>query len=120
MNFLLLAFSDAKFIYQVRDPRDFLASAKARRKQWLGNKFGSQRQAMTVWREDQEGGLAALALLGPERVCLLRYEDLVADAQNNLERICKFIGIEFDPAMLSLHEGAEAKKVASTTGRAKT
>ncbi|WP_435258462.1 sulfotransferase family protein [Thioclava sp. FR2] len=114
--FLVTAFPDAKFVYQVRDPRDFLASAKARRKQWMGNKFGSLRRALTVWREDQEGGLTALALLGPERVCLLRYEDLVADARTQLERICRFVGLDFDPSMLSFHEGAEAKKVASTTG----
>ena len=47
--FLVDAFPDAKFIFQVRDPRDFLLSCVARRKRWLGNKFGSIRNAMNVY-----------------------------------------------------------------------
>ena len=47
--FLVDCFPDAKFIFQVRDPRDFLLSCVARRKRWLGNKFGSIRNAMNVW-----------------------------------------------------------------------
>ena len=77
--FLVDCFPDAKFIFQVRDPRDFLLSCVARRKRLLGNKFGSIRNAMNVWREDQLGGLMAYGLLGPQRVFLQRYEDLVGD-----------------------------------------
>lgn len=41
--FLVDCFPDAKFIFQVRDPRDFLLSCVARRKRWMGNKFGNTR-----------------------------------------------------------------------------
>jgi hypothetical protein len=45
----------------------------------MGNKFGSVRNALNVWRDDQAGGLAAYGLLGTQRVFLQRYEDLVAN-----------------------------------------
>jgi hypothetical protein len=113
---LLTAFPRAKFVFQVRDPRDYLASAKARRKVWLGNKFGSLRQALTVWHADQQAGLAALGQLGPERVFTLRYEDLVSDAEAQLKALCAFCDLPFDAAMLSYHESEDAAKLAQTTG----
>lgn len=116
---LLTAFPRAKFVFQVRDPRDYLASAKARRKVWLGNKFGSLRQALTVWREDQQAGLTALAHLGPERVFVQRYEDLVSAAEVQLKALCTFCDLPFDEAMLSFHESEGAVKLAQTTGARK-
>lgn len=114
--FLLQTFPEARFVFQVRDPRDYLASAKARGKVWLGNKFGSLRQALSIWREDQLGGLTALALLGSERVHLIRYEDLVADAAQTLGGVCRFLGLPFDPAMLEFHKTQGAAKLAVAGG----
>ncbi|MBN2907014.1 MAG: sulfotransferase [Rhodobacteraceae bacterium] len=114
LPFLVSCFPDAQFLFQVRDPRDFLASAKARSNGRFGNKFGSLREALRVWRDDQEGGLAALSLLGPEKVTLLRYEDLLADPQAQLRRVCAFLGLDFDPAMLSFHETEAASRLAGT------
>jgi hypothetical protein len=39
----------------------------------------------------------------------VRYEDLVADPQPVLERICERIELDFDPAMLDYHRGAEER-----------
>ena len=114
--FLVDCFPDAKFIFQVRDPRDFLLSAKLRKRRWLGNKFGSLRNALNIWREDQIGGLNALSLLGPERVHLQRYEDLVANAEQTLTRLCDFLGVEFDERMHDFHAGESAQRVAGKKG----
>lgn len=114
--FLIDCFPDAKFIFQVRDPRDFLASAKKRKKIWLGNKFGSVRNALNIWREDQLGGLRALALLGASRVHLLRYEDLVSHGVDTLKRLCSFCEVEFEPEMLNFHMGDQAKQLAVKAG----
>ena len=114
--FLVDCFPDAKFIFQVRDPRDFLLSAVARRTRWLGNKFGSVRNALNVWREDQIGGLTAYALLGPERVFLQRYEDLVARFDETVGRLCEFLGLEFDDGMRQFHEADSAQKLAVKGG----
>jgi hypothetical protein len=114
--FLVDCFPDAKLIFQVRDPRDFLLSAKLRKKRWLGNKFGSLRNALNVWREDQVGGLNALGLLGPERVFLLRYEDLVAKSDDALRDLCAFLGLEFDERMHDFHQGDSARRIAGKRG----
>ena len=114
--FLVDCFPDAKFIFQVRDPRDFLLSAKMRKKRWLGNKFGSVRQALDVWRDDQIGGLNALGLLGPERVFLQRYEDLVARSEQTLTKLCAFLGLDFDDRMHDFHAGEGAQTLAVKGG----
>lgn len=114
--FLVDCFPDARFIFQVRDPRDFLLSCVARRKRWLGNKFGSIRNAMNVWREDQLGGLTAYGLLGPERVFLQRYEDLVGNFEPTVTRLCEFLGLDFDERMHKFHEADHAQKLAVKGG----
>ena len=114
--FLVDCFPDAKFIFQVRDPRDFLLSCVARRKRWLGNKFGSIRNAMNVWRDDQLGGLTAYGLLGPQRVFLQRYEDLVGNFESTVTRLCEFLGLDFDERMHKFHEADHAQKLAVKGG----
>ncbi|MEM7431452.1 MAG: sulfotransferase [Pseudomonadota bacterium] len=114
--FLLDCFPDARFVFQVRDPRDYLLSALARRKRWLGNKFGSVRQALNIWRDDQIGGLRAYGLLGPERVHLQRYEDLVADFDATVGALCEFLDIEFDASMRDFHQASSAQQLAVKGG----
>lgn len=114
--FLVDCFPESRFIFQVRDPRDFLLSAKLRKKRWLGNKFGSLRNALAVWRDDQVGGLNALSLLGPGRVHLQRYEDLVSDAETTLTRLCAFLGLEFDERMHDFHSAEDAQRLAVRGG----
>jgi len=114
--FLVDCFPDAKFIFQVRDPRDFLLSAVVRRKRWLGNKFGSIRNALNVWREDQLGGLTAYGLLGPERVFLQRYEDLVGRFDETVTDLCAFLGLNFDERMHKFHEAESAQRLAVKGG----
>jgi Sulfotransferase family len=116
LPFLIAKFPEAKFVFQVRDPRDYLASAMARKAGSLGNKFGSIRQAMAVWREDQLAGLRALALLGSERVHFLRYEDLVSDGARRLADLCTFVGLSFESEMLSFHETDAAQRLAVAGG----
>ncbi|TCM82640.1 sulfotransferase family protein [Rhodovulum steppense] len=116
LPFLVACFPDAQYVFQVRDPRDFLASAKARGKGMMGNKFGSLREALRVWREDQENGLWALSLLGSERVTLLRYEDLLAAPEPSLRRVCRFLGLPFEPGMLEFHNSEAAARLAVPGG----
>jgi hypothetical protein len=114
--FLVDCFPDARFIFQVRDPRDYLLSAVARRTRWLGNKFGSVRNALQVWRDDQLGGLAAYALLGRQRVFLQRYEDLLARFEETMSGLCAFLGLEFDQSMRNFHAAEHAQSLAVKGG----
>ena len=110
LPFVLECFPTAKFVFQVRDPRDYLVSAEARRGFWAGNKFGSLRHALEVWREDQLGGLQVMGLLGRERVCFQRYEDLVSRPREVLEALCAFLGLRFEEAMLEFHASENAAR----------
>lgn len=110
---LIHYFPDAKFVFQVRDPRDYFASVKSMKEGWLRNKYGSTRIAMNIWREDQLGGLNLLTHLGPERVYFQRYEDLIAHPESVLSGLCQFLGLEFDVSMLAFHERDSTKKMAA-------
>lgn len=110
--FVVETFPGTKFVHQVRDPRDFLLSARRMRRGRLGNKYGSTRQALAIWRHDQRTGLAALGLLGANRVHLQRYEDLVSDPERTLHDLTAFLGLEWDDAMLAFHATPAARRLA--------
>ena len=119
LAFVLECFPMARFVFQVRDPRDYLVSAQARRGFWAGNKFGSLRRALEVWREDQLGGLQVLGLLGRGRVHFQRYEDLVSRPRDVLESLCAFLGLTFEEGMLDFHASEQAaRRGASHAARA--
>jgi amino acid adenylation domain-containing protein len=105
-------YPDARFVFQTRDPRDYLASAVKMRERRFGNKFGSLRNAMDLWAQDQTFGLRLLGQLGPERVFFQRYEDLIEESESVLSSLCRFVGVEFHPEMLQFYEGKAAKQMA--------
>ncbi len=41
----------------------------------------------------------------PGRWCSVRYEDLLAEPEETLGRLCRTLGFEFDESMLRFHEG---------------
>src|SRR5262249_15444374 len=64
-----------------------------------------RRQAELVWRLCHENILAFLAGVPEGRRHTLRFEELVRDPQAVMEDLCRFLGIEFVPAMLSPYAG---------------
>lgn len=104
------AFPNAQFVFQVRDPRDVMASAISLREKNLGNKFGSFRNGLSIWQEDQSFGLRMLGFFGSERVFFHRYEDLISAPQSALQSLCQFVGIPFNHAMLNYHEDLANQK----------
>lgn len=108
---LLQGFSDARFLWQVRDPRDYIASCKA-----IGL-YGSITHAIDTWLRDQEGAARLHHALGDSRVFPIRYEDLVRKPERVLPAVCAFIGVSFDGAMLDYHRTPRAKKAAEASER---
>ena len=93
--------SEARFVHLIRDGRDVALSRRAR---GMG---ASKPMADTarLWRKRIEAAReAANRLRG--RYVELRYEDLVADPEPGLRRVCELIELGYDPAMLAYHEGA--------------
>lgn len=82
----------ARFIVMVRDGRDVVASLRARH----GWQF---QRAFDAWFELAR---VAAAALPSADVALVRYEDLVTAPEATLRRVCRFLGIEFEPRMLAI------------------
>lgn len=98
-------FPDARYLHLVRDGRDVAVSYL---KAVVGEKtaYHIARQ----WAEEQRLCRDLGQSVGQERYLCVRYEDILTDTENQLRRICDWLKLDFDPAMLNFHESHEAMK----------
>jgi hypothetical protein len=89
---------DARFIHLVRDGRDVARSTIEMG--WAGNTW----TAIDRWIAAEESWEVLKQSLSPERAFDVQYEDLIRHPEETLTAICRFIGIEYDPAMLRYPE----------------
>ncbi|MDA8962015.1 sulfotransferase [Congregibacter sp.] len=84
-----------KVINIVRDPRGVVSS-------YIDNAWGLGTNVFTGalrWR-GEVGEQLALGERSPRRVLTLKYEDLIADMEGELRKICAFLELPFDDSML--------------------
>ena len=91
---------EAHFVHLIRDGRDVRLSQLKR-----GSNHPNAKKHARRWRKRVRTAQRAGEKL-PGRYMELRYEDLIADPEPELRRICEFVGLDFDPAMLAYHERA--------------
>lgn len=86
-------FPGARFVHVIRDGRDCAVSFHRR---WR------RQPELTVfrWKKVLAMGREQGRELGPGRYLEVRYEDLTAVPEASLRRICGFLGLPFDPAVL--------------------
>ena len=101
-----------RFVHLVRDGRDVGQSTIPMG--WAGNLYSGIR----IWVEAEELWAKLEERLPDDRHMTLSYEGLVSDPVGELTRICHFVGIEYDPAMLSYDKSSTYSKP-STSGIAK-
>jgi hypothetical protein len=97
-------FPDARVVACIRDPRDFLVSY---RDKWtIAGADGPRLRRLYhpvltsyLWKASALAIVAAKSRFGAA-VHVIRYEDLVAEPDSNLRRLCSFIGEEFHPGLL--------------------
>lgn len=97
-------FPHCLFVHIVRDGRDVARSVVKR--DWGPNDFVS---ALRGWARKVELAEKMLGMLAPSRRMTLRFEDLVASPEQELGRVCDFLGIPFEGAMLDYPARAEGK-----------
>jgi len=88
---------EARFIHLIRDGRD---AALSLRKMWFSPGWEIETQA-NFWRDCVVA--ARRAGLNSDDYLEVRYEDLVLETPNTLQRICKFINLPYHDAMLTYY-----------------
>jgi hypothetical protein len=96
------ALPEVKFIHLIRDGRDVALSQSAR----AINEQPPRDEQAARWVKRITKSREQAAKLGGDRYIEARYEDLVRDPEPTLRRICGFIELDFDPAMLTYYERA--------------
>ena len=92
---LLWLWPDARFIHLVRDGRD-VAYAHV-----LAGKAGNMWHGIAEWVETEMLWDRMSHKLPPDRQCTVKYEALASESEYELRRLCEFLGLAFDPAMLN-------------------
>lgn len=99
---ILKTYPDAKIISLFRDPR---AAA------WSEIKapFGSPSVIVTTrrWRKYVKEHEQLKKLLPENQYLMLRYSDLIANTEGELQKICTFLGMNFEEAMLEYYNREE-------------
>jgi hypothetical protein len=98
---------DARFLFLYRDPRAVAASSTK-------SVFSTTHPYFTakLWCHQQSLGLK-WTQTWPSSVLKIAYEELVATPKEQVERICGFLGEQFEEQMLSYFKTEEAKKSGS-------
>jgi hypothetical protein len=88
-------FPGCRIIHIIRDPRDVAPSVVGMG--WAGNTYFGIDQ----WLETETNWNSSVSLFDKQSTIEIRFENLMANPQAELERVCKFIGVPFSPAMLN-------------------
>jgi len=102
---------EAKFVHLIRDGHDVCLSVlNWDRSAKLADRLVTWNEdpTMTValwWESMVRGGREAGAQLGPDLYYELRYEALIEAPETECERLCEFLAVPYDDAMLHFYEG---------------
>jgi len=94
-------FPGSRFVHMIRDPRAVCMSHSVQ----IFN-HGGVPGAARHWRSRVAAARGAAPALG-DRLLELRYEQLVTNPEEELERLCSFIGLPFDAALLDYGQSVE-------------
>jgi hypothetical protein len=96
------ALPEARFIHMIRDGRDVALSYRRKEENPVAIRRIAVRWRRRVNATRRQGAKVA-------HYIEVRYEDLVADPEGELRRVCEFIELDFRPEMLTYHERAEER-----------
>jgi len=89
-------YPDGLLISVIRDPKNWFPSASRHNLE----KYGDLGKALSQWNESAEGMLRNKERYG-DRVCIIRFEDLVKRTEAVMRYLAKFLSIQFDDILLT-------------------
>lgn len=123
---ILAAFPEARIVNMVRDPRDVLLSQNNKwKRRFLGARSIPLKEAVRSWANYHPLLIARLwvgcvrrarRFEAEPRFTTLRFEDLVADPETEVRRLCDALGLGFEPEMLQVPQ-IGSSLVADAPGR---
>lgn len=96
-------FPQALFVHLVRDGRDVACSLLE--VPWFSD---NMEKIARFWADSVRMGRESGKRIGPSRYLELRYEQLIQQPEQQLQRVCDFLGEPMDRCMLDYHEDADA------------
>jgi hypothetical protein len=91
-------YPDGKLISIVRDPKNWYPSAI--RHATKRNKYDDRQQALKQWSEGARATVWNKEKYG-NRVCIIRFEDLVSKTDSVMRHLAEFLNIKFDNILLT-------------------
>ena len=88
-------YPDGRLISLIRDPKNWYPSARRH----SVKKYGDIEGALRQWKENAQAMHRNKEMYG-ERVCLLKFEDLIGKTETCMRYLASFLGIEFDNVLL--------------------
>jgi hypothetical protein len=88
----------ARYVHVLRDPRDVARSCVGMG--WYGNSY----RATEIWLTAERRWDLLCERTPSDRRHEVRYEELVRDPKGELTRLCEFLGLAYEPRMLSYSE----------------
>ena len=88
-------YPDGRLLSIVRDPKNWYPSAVRHR----SNVYGDIRKSIDLWKTSTKAALRNKEKYG-ERVCIVRFEDLVSKTESVMSYMADFLGINFDNILL--------------------
>jgi len=111
VDYVSRVFSNPKFIWLVRDPRDMALS-------WSKSPVhrGDIVRASNIWKNDQKASMKIYKQLKDKKnVLLVKYEDLITKQEQVMQTVCSFLEIDFEDKMINFHKNKMSVANASTT-----
>ncbi len=103
-------FDNPRYIYLYRDGRDVALSFQ---KAVVGEKHVFN--IATNWAQTQSIALDLRDRISSSRFFSISYEELTNNTEYSTKRLCRFLGVEYDEAILEFHRSEEASRSAKSS-----
>ena len=124
---ILKLYPDARVINMIRDPRAVLLSQKNKwKRRWMGYKNFPLKESIRtkinyhpitismIWNASVR---SVSRFVDHPRVLVVKYENIIADSEAEVSKVCDFLGVSFHKEMLEIPQAGSSLTKFSSTGK---